>query len=912
MATVASSPHFTALTTALTVYALFGDDFRLLFTPKAADPIFDVITIISMAIFALEIIICGIGQVGYLGGFFFWLDLVSTMTLVLDITVLAEYLFGDALSASTVTSSWGGDAAGGSTEPARAARMSRVGAKAGRVVRLIRIVRLVRFLKVFNRIRSRPTVAHPGHDVGDDDEEHKLSKESAVSKKLSEMTTRRVIILVLLIMLATTILQPSMYTETFDSTAKYSANVIFRRWCDDMTNFDPSASAANREAYLQSPEREIYEEDFVMNVYFHNWFCKEDFPDDKSEDMSPLGSFGRLFWIGVSPADLEDAQFLLPEVANRTRPSYDWNLKWNGDNWMYYQCNLPAEAQSILRSKWSETRVCRDGRFRGMSLLKSYKDPISCPEELRLNERTVIIPYLGKARECDSAVFMFVYDRRSGSRMEAALNSAQTVFICLLLGIGAMTFSKDANKLVLRPIERMIEKLDRIRSNPLEAMRIGDEEHHREQVKASKKQHGPNQDDGTSSREVVSVVSTVQQIRNFRRPILSNLVARCRKRWSRHSQVPEPMETVVLEKTIIKIGSLLALGFGEAGAEIIGQNMHGGDSAQLNAMIPGRKVDAIFGYCDIRNFTDATEVLQDTVMVFVNRIAGVVHSCTSEFFGNPNKNIGGAFLLVWRLSGHEPSRQQKLADMSLVSLIKMISCINKSPLLAEYRSHPKLAKRLPNYRVRMGFGLHSGWAIEGAIGSEFKIDASYLSPNVNMAARLEGVTKQFGCLLLINASVHRLMSTAIADECRLIDHVAMAGSPKPFRLYTLDLDDLALEVDKTISNMTKHAKLKARLERQRTKQERWADEFDIHTMFQNDPDIITMRRKYTTEFFCRSKMAYLNYEAGEWTTAKDMFEVTRFLLTTEDGPSAALLKFMRQYNWEAPRRWRGYRVLAER
>jgi len=43
----------------------------------------------------------------------------------------------------------------------------------------------------------------------------------------------------------------------------------------------------------------------------------------------------------------------------------------------------------------------------------------------------------------------------------------------------------------------------------------------------------------------------------------------------------------------------------------------------------------------------------------------------------------------------------------------------------------------------MGFGLHYGWSFEGAIGSEFKIDASYLSPNVNMAARLEAASRQF-------------------------------------------------------------------------------------------------------------------------------------------------------------------------
>ena len=51
-----------------------------------------------------------------------------------------------------------------------------------------------------------------------------------------------------------------------------------------------------------------------------------------------------------------------------------------------------------------------------------------------------------------------------------------------------------------------------------------------------------------------------------------------------------------------------------------------------------------------------------------------------------------------------------------------------------------MQKRVPGFKVKMGFGLHQGWAIEGAIGSFFKIDASYLSPNVNMAARLEAAT----------------------------------------------------------------------------------------------------------------------------------------------------------------------------
>jgi len=51
----------------------------------------------------------------------------------------------------------------------------------------------------------------------------------------------------------------------------------------------------------------------------------------------------------------------------------------------------------------------------------------------------------------------------------------------------------------------------------------------------------------------------------------------------------------------------MAIGFGEAGSQIISQNMEkGGD---VNPMIPGRKIYAIFGFCDIHNFSVANEVL---------------------------------------------------------------------------------------------------------------------------------------------------------------------------------------------------------------------------------------------------------------------------------------------------------------
>jgi hypothetical protein len=79
-----------------------------------------------------------------------------------------------------------------------------------------------------------------------------------------------------------------------------------------------------------------------------------------------------------------------------------------------------------------------------------------------------------------------------------------------------------------------------------------------------------------------------------------------------------------LEKLIIKTGALLAIGFGEAGSNIIAENMS--NSGDVDPLIKGKRIVAIFGFCDIRSFTNITEVLQENVMVFVNEIAKIVHS----------------------------------------------------------------------------------------------------------------------------------------------------------------------------------------------------------------------------------------------------------------------------------------------
>jgi hypothetical protein len=73
------------------------------------------------------------------------------------------------------------------------------------------------------------------------------------------------------------------------------------------------------------------------------------------------------------------------------------------------------------------------------------------------------------------------------------------------------------------------------------------------------------------------------------------------------------------------------------------------------------------------------------------------------------------------------------------------------------------------------------------VGSKYKVDASYLSPHVNLAARLEAATKQYGVPILLSHDFAKRLSRAAQSLLRLIDCVKVKGSAEPMKLYTIDI-----------------------------------------------------------------------------------------------------------------------------
>lgn len=462
-------------------------------------------------------------------------------------------------------------------------------------------------------------------------------------------------------------------------------------------------------------------------------------------------------------------------------------------------------------------------------------------------------------------------------QFQALLDIARVTFLLAVLSMGAILFIRDADELVLQPIERMVHKVKMLSENPL------------------------------ASRDF-----------NFH---------------IEDSEGGKQLETRILERSIGKVCQLLSVGFGEAGAEIISNNIK--STGNINPMLPGKKVEAIFGFCDVRNFTSATEVLQEEVMEFVNCIASVVHAEVTFHGGAANKNIGDAFLVVWKLpktseKNNRGSRgsiidakaalfddaeenassqvSRHLADAALASIVIIISSLQRSKRLKEFCSRGDVQERIPGFMASMGFGLHVGWAIEGAIGSHHKIDPSYLSPHVNMAARLEAATKQYGVPILLSESFVSLLSPQKQQLCRAIDTVMVKGSRVPTTLYTINAS-----FDRTRDHLNINEAIFQR-EDNATETEGghvsfsdypYIDEYEEH------PDILSINWLSSPKddhILSSFNLAYNLYLDGKWSRSVNILES----IQDPDGPSTALLQYMKSQGGICPPSWRGYRELTEK
>lgn len=472
--------------------------------------------------------------------------------------------------------------------------------------------------------------------------------------------------------------------------------------------------------------------------------------------------------------------------------------------------------------------------------------------------------------ECASLAF---FDVKPTTRSSAAMNLVKTFFIMLVLGVSSVAFAKIAQSLVITPIERMMNLITQLAENPL----------------ASTNNIGMEYEADKVAEE-------------------------------------QGYETALLEATLKKIGALMQVGFGAAGADIIGKNM---GSGELDPMLPGKKITAIYGFCDIRQFTDTTECLQEEVMVYVNKLGDIMHGGTHAYYGMANKNVGDAFLLSWKITDGElpgyatfddsPTEEQRIqvnrthkcprnsgagskmrsisptemADSALTAFLKCLIDLdnaNTKGCLTPYLSYERVVKRFgKNFRIRMGFGMHVGWAIEGAIGSRFKIDATYISPHVEMADRLEAGSKIFMTPMNLSHWFVALLSPAARKFLRPMDRIKISGVSQPVTVYTFDAVNMkkGFGVPKIGPDGTQAS-----------------------VNFETDSQYSEIQEGLHPGFVPAYRQVYDAYVKGDWTKAHEELKLA-MELRPEDGPSKLMLSVLQAHDFVAPSDWPGYRVVEK-
>jgi len=90
---ILDSKTFNIIIAICTFYALFAQDISLAFFNKSADLGFDIVSLVTIALFSIEIVFSSYAKKTYVGSFFFFLDIVSTVSIILDINFIVDDFF---------------------------------------------------------------------------------------------------------------------------------------------------------------------------------------------------------------------------------------------------------------------------------------------------------------------------------------------------------------------------------------------------------------------------------------------------------------------------------------------------------------------------------------------------------------------------------------------------------------------------------------------------------------------------------------------------------------------------------------------------------------------------------------------------------------------------------------------------
>jgi PAS domain S-box-containing protein len=170
-------------------------------------------------------------------------------------------------------------------------------------------------------------------------------------------------------------------------------------------------------------------------------------------------------------------------------------------------------------------------------------------------------------------------------------------------------------------------------------------------------------------------------------------------------------------------------------------------------------------FSDIRDFTTLSESLTPQENFnFINAYLSRMEPAIIENQGFIDKYIGDAIMALF--SG--------IADDAVKAGITMLQH------LAQYNRHRVKSGYIP---IKIGIGINTGSLMLGTVGGQHRMDSTVISDTVNLASRLEGLTKYYGASLLISQQTLGRLHNPMQYSLRFIEQVQVKGKSKAVAVF---------------------------------------------------------------------------------------------------------------------------------
>ncbi len=187
-----------------------------------------------------------------------------------------------------------------------------------------------------------------------------------------------------------------------------------------------------------------------------------------------------------------------------------------------------------------------------------------------------------------------------------------------------------------------------------------------------------------------------------------------------------------------------------------------------NYSTKGESRDMTVLFSDIRSFTTISEGLSPTELTaMMNDYLTEMTKVIQADRGTIDKYIGDAIMAFWGA----PLLDQQHAEHALASALAMQKRVKELGPNYTKRGWPKL---------EIGVGLNCGVMNVGDMGSSFRRAYTVLGDAVNLASRLEGLTKEYGVGILVSENIVRTVSNVVYRE---LDCVRVKGKLEPISIY---------------------------------------------------------------------------------------------------------------------------------